>query len=113
MTSGRSPDMGAALGLILGIGLFLIWSSRTRPRPEVVARARWLTTREEALRQAGLDGIGAVQLIVTQALCFLVATLLVVAITSTISVALCFGAFAAYLPVAVVARLRRRRQTAL
>ncbi|MCW2527659.1 MAG: Tight adherence protein [Pseudonocardiales bacterium] len=105
--------MGALLGLTLGIGVLFIWQSRTRPVTTSTPRPGWLIKREEALRQAGIDGVGAVQLSLTQLLCFVIVTLLVVAITSTVTVSVCFGAFGFFLPVAIVSRLRGRRQTAL
>ena len=105
--------MGALLGLGLGVGLLLIWNSRTRPRGRVRAGVGWRARREEGLRQAGVEGVGAIQLTVTQLLGFLIVALLVLAVTSAVPVALCFGVFAFFLPVAVVARMRRRRRSAL
>jgi tight adherence protein B len=105
--------VGALLGLALGVGLLLIWQSRTHPVTATTTRPNWLTKREEALRQAGIEGVGAIALSLTQVLCFAIVTLLVLAVTSTFTVSLCFGAFAFFLPVAIVSRLRGRRQTAL
>jgi tight adherence protein B len=65
------------------------------------------------LRQAGIDGVGATQLLGAQAICALVAFVAVVALVRTIVVAAFFAGFAFLLPVVVVRRMRRRRQSAL
>ena len=105
--------MGALLGLVLGVGLLLVWSSRSQSADTPTARPAWLVRRDDALRQAGIEGVGAVQLSMTQVLCSIIATVLVLALTNAVSVALCFGAFAFLVPVAAVSRLRRRRRSAL
>ena len=103
--------MGALVGLLLGLGLLLIWRSGPRA-PQRPAR-RSHAAREELIRQAGVDGVGPAQLVGAQVLCALLAAGAVLLLTSTVAVALCFGAFAFALPVVVLRRLRRRRQLAL
>jgi tight adherence protein B len=104
--------VGALIGLMLGLGLLLIWRSGprapTRHRPPQ-RRQR----RRELLRQAGVDGVGAAQLAGAQVACALLAFVVVVAITRTITVATCFGVFGATLPIVVLRRMRRRRQVML
>lgn len=65
------------------------------------------------VHQAGIDGVGAAQLLGAQLLCAAVGFVLVVAITKTVAVGACFGVFGFFLPVVVVRRLRKRRQGAL
>lgn len=65
------------------------------------------------LHQAGVDGVGAGQLLAAQVLAGLIALVLVFASTKTIAVAVCFGLFGFFVPVLVVRRLRTRRQVAL
>lgn len=105
--------MGALVGLLLGVGLLLIWNSG---RPSV-RRARsgtgWSVRRTDLLRQAGVDGVGAVQSLAAQAVCALVAFGLVLVITKTVAIAACFGIFGWYAVPAVLFRMRRRRQVAL
>jgi tight adherence protein B len=103
--------VGAFVGLLLGLGLLLIW--RSGPRAPKRTQARMTTARVELLRQAGVDGVGPAQLLGAQVLCALLATGAVLLLTSTVAVAVCFGAFAFFLPVVILRRLRRRRQLAL
>jgi tight adherence protein B len=106
--------VGALVGLLLGVGLLLIWRSGPG-RAGSTPRSRWITGsgRTELLRQAGVDGVGAAQLIGAQVLCSLIAAGAVLLITSTLSVAVCFGAFGFFVPTAILRRMRRRRRAAL
>jgi len=105
--------VGALLGLTAGLGLLLIWRSGPRAPQRVSTRPSWTTRRRELLRQAGVEGVGPVQLVGAQALCAVLAFVIVAAITRTVAVAGSFAIFGALLPVVVVRRLRQRRQTAL
>lgn len=105
--------MGALIGLVGGLGLLLIWRSGPRaPHPSVRAR-QWVTSREEMLRQAGIDGVSSAQLAALQAVTAGLAFLLVLVITASSTVALCFGVFGLVTPSLLVRRLRNRRQIAL
>lgn len=103
--------MGALVGLLLGLGLLLIWRSGPRAPQRTSRPSR--DGRIELLHQAGVDGVGTAQLLGAQALCALIAAGVVVLITSTASIALCFGVFAFFVPIVVLRRLGRRRQIAL
>jgi tight adherence protein B len=105
--------MGALLGLVAGFGLLLIWRSGSRAPARGASSVTWTARRRDMLRQAGVDGVGPAQLAGTQLLCAALAFVLVVAMTKTIAVAVCFGVFGFFLPVIVVRRMRRRRQGAL
>jgi tight adherence protein B len=103
--------VGAFIGLLLGVGLLLIWRSGTRaPQRSSSTRRRGST---ELIRQAGVEGVGPAQVLGAQVLCVLIATGGVLLITSTMSVALCFGVFAFFLPIVILRRMRRRRLVAL
>ena len=104
--------MGALAGLMLGLGLLLIWrSGRRAPARREAPRRR--QRRRELLHQAGVDGVGPAQLAGAQVVCALLAFVLVVAVTRTVTVATCFGVFGAALPIVVLRRMRRRRQVLL
>ena len=106
--------MGAVLGLVAGLGLLLIW--RSGPRAVHVRRApgaRWGQRRTELLREAGVTGVSGGQLLVLQVLAALLAGLLVLGLSRSVSVAACFAIFGFFGPVAVVRRLHRRRRAEL
>jgi tight adherence protein B len=103
--------VGAFVGLLLGLGLLLIW--RSGPRAPQGGRSRTRRSTSELLRQAGVEGVGPVQLFAAQVICTLVAVGAVLLITSTVSVALCFGVFGFFLPIGILRRMRRRRLVAL
>jgi tight adherence protein B len=105
--------VGALVGLMFGAGLLLIWrSGRRAPQPSAT-RTSWTAARRELLHQAGVEGVGPYQLIAAQLVCSLTAFGLVLLVTRTGTVALCFGVFAFFGPPAVLHRLRRRRQVLL
>ena len=105
--------MGALLGLMAGLGLLLIWRSGPRAPQRTSSSVSWTARRRDMLRQAGVDGVGPNQLLGAQLLACLLALVLVLAITKTVAVAVCFGVFGFFVPVVIVRRMRRRRQTAL
>lgn len=102
--------MGAFLGLVLGLGLLLIW--RSGPRSPRRGRRSIRDTRSELLQQAGIEGVRTAHLAGAQAVCAVGAAGAVLVITSTVSLAICFGAFGFVAPVVVLRRMRRRRQAA-
>jgi tight adherence protein B len=103
--------MGALVGLLLGVGLLLIW--RSGPRAPVRSERSRRPARSDLLRQAGVDGVGAAQLMFAQVVCAVIAAIAVLVITSTTVIALCFGVFGSFVPIVLLRRLRRRRQIAL
>jgi tight adherence protein B len=103
--------VGALVGLLLGVGLLLIW--RSGPRAPQRASATERNGRTELLHQAGVDGVGTMQLLGAQVLCALIGGGAVLLVTSTTSIALCFGVFAFFVPIVILRRLRHRRQIAL
>lgn len=105
--------MGAFVGLLLGVGLLLIWRSGPRAPRRNAERAGWGRSRTELLRQAGVDGVGPTQLLGAQFLSALVAGVVVLLVTATVAIAACFTVFAFFGPIAVLRRMRRRRQVTL
>jgi tight adherence protein B len=117
---GRSPrragtaDVGALIGLLLGVGLLLIWRSGSRgPQGGPRANPGWIVRRTDLLRQSGVDAVSSTQLLAVQLLCGLIFGAVIFAITETMTVALCFAVFATFAPVVVLQRMRRRRQVTL
>jgi tight adherence protein B len=107
-------DVGALLGLLLGSGLLLMWrSGPRRPARTSIVSAGWVVRRADLLHQAGVEGIGSTQLLGAQLACGLIALALVEVMTSAITVAVCFAAFAFCAPVIVLRRMRRRRSVSL
>ncbi len=104
--------MGAFVGLLLGIGVLLVWRGLTArpspPRPHV----RMDRMREE-LAQAGLGGITPRQLIGLQVLSAILVGVLGMVLTRSVSVSVIFAAFASAIPRLLVTRLRHRRQADL
>jgi tight adherence protein B len=102
--------MGAALGLVAGLGLLLVGLALTGAPPlrrEPVVRPRV----NGLLRSAGIETVTPLGLGVLCAGCALVVAIAVLGVSRTPPVALAFGLIAAYTPVAVVrGRARRRRR---
>jgi len=106
--------VGAFLGLLLGVGLLLIWRSGPRaPERATHQSASWAVRRDELIKQAGIAGVSSTQLLGAQLVAALAVALLVQVLTMTIAVSCCFAVFAFVGPVAVVRRVRQRRQVAL
>lgn len=101
--------MGILIGLLAGLGLFLVvMSGRPRPPrdPDVTG---WRRRTRELLAQAGIPGVAPEQLGAVSVGAGLLAALLVFAVSATASLALAFGVFAGLAPGALVAHRRRAR----
>ena len=105
-------ESGALLGLLLGVGLLLIWRSGPRA-PQRSAGPRRVSRRQQALSAAGLTGINGAQLLALQVGLGVVATVVVLLTTSTVTVSLVFGLFGFALPSLQVRRLAGRRRADL
>ena len=103
---------GALLGLLLGVGLLLIWRSGPRA-PRRSAAPRRPGRRATALAAAGLTGINAAQLLAVQIGLALLTGVAVLLATGTVTVSLVFGVFGFLLPYAQVRRLAGKRRADL
>jgi tight adherence protein B len=101
--------MGALVGLGVGVGLLLIWSSYAVPRRRGQV-SRHHSRLTERLARAGLGHLSVSSFLALCGVLGGVASLLMQVVTSTPPVALVFGTMAGYLPVVVVASRARRRQ---
>ncbi|MGY1985438.1 type II secretion system F family protein [Blastococcus sp. SYSU DS0669] len=103
---------GALLGLLLGVGLLLIWRSGSRaPRPRTDPRRPG--RRQELLAAAGLTGINGAQLLALQIGLGVLVTVVVLVATATVTVSLVFGLFGFLLPQVQVRRLAGKRRADL
>ena len=102
--------MGPLLGLLLGIGLLLMWQSGSRRAVRRVrTRPTWQERTGVLLAQAGIEGVSPAQLVGVSAGLGLVAGVLVLGTSQVPSLAVLFGAFAALLPLLLVRRRRAQR----
>ncbi|MGA8209559.1 MAG: type II secretion system F family protein [Nocardioidaceae bacterium] len=104
--------MGAVLGLGVGLGLLLVWTSVTVPRSGPVTPPRVGRTRQ-LLDRAGLAGTTVGSLWTLCAASATVAFAAIEVLSRTATVALVFAALAGYLPVAVLTGRARSRQREL
>ena len=101
--------MGALLGLLLGLGLLLVWHSGPRAPRRTSARRGWSERTAELLVQAGIEGITPRQLIGVSAALGVVVFVLVLGSSQVPVIAVLFGGFAAVLPWWLVRRRRMQR----
>jgi tight adherence protein B len=105
-------ESGALLGLLLGVGLLLIWRSGARaPKPRTTQRRPG--RRQHLLAEAGLTGINGAQLLALQVGLGLLVLVVVLLTTGTVTVSLVFGLFGFVLPHVQVRRLAARRKADL
>ena len=102
--------MGAFLGLLLGVGLFLVLRAVTSEPAPRAARTAWRTRAEELLAQAGVEGVTPGRLVAVSAVLGGVTFVLVAGVSRVALIGLVFGGFAASVP-ANVLRGRRRKRT--
>lgn len=107
--------MGALLGLALGLGLLLVWQSvRGTPGISSRPRRRVVTGRlGELIATAGIESVTPRQLLLSSAGAGLVVGFGFLAVSRVVPIALAFGTFAAYLPVALVRYRARQRRAEL
>ena len=104
--------MGAFLGLMLGLGLLLIWHGLSATQARRPHRPPFERTRER-LVQAGLPSVSPAQLFALQGLAAVLVGVMGLALTRSVSVSLVFAVFAGALPRLIVSRLRHKRQADL
>ena len=104
--------MAAALGLAGGIGLFLIWWSFW-PLPVHTVRTRRPGRLHALIQQAGIQRVTPAGLVASSLALGLFVALLFYVVTAAAPVGLCFGLFAAALPVTLVRWQAARRAAVL
>lgn len=104
--------MGAALGLVAGIGMLLIVVSFGSARPARPPRPRRATTRaRDVLAAAGLASVTPIALVGTSVAVGVVTGVLILAVARSVAVAGAFAVIAGYGPLAVVRYRANRRRT--
>ena len=103
---------GALLGLVLGVGLLLIWRSGPRA-PRSRAGSGRPGRRARLLAAAGLTGINPAQLLALQMGLGALVLVVVLLTTGTVTISLAFAVFGFVLPAAQVRRLAGKRQADL
>jgi tight adherence protein B len=102
--------VGALLGLLLGLGLLLVWRSGPRRPPSLRTRGpTWNARTADLLAQAGIEGVTPRQLAGASAGLAVVASVLVLGTSQVPIIALLFGVFAGLLPLLLVRRRRAQR----
>jgi tight adherence protein B len=103
--------MGAVVGLLLGIGLLLVWSAFSTPRAEPGTR-RTPRLREQ-LDRAGFASVQPRTVVAASVSLFVLGLLLVLVVSRTLPVALVFAVMGAYAPFAWLSSRVRSRQSEL
>ena len=101
-------ESGALLGLLLGIGLLLVWRSGPRA-PKRRTDPRRPGRRQQLLAAAGLTGINGAQLLALQVGLGVLVLVVVLLTTGTVAVSLVFGLFGFAVPSLQVRRLAAKR----
>ncbi|WP_026550496.1 type II secretion system F family protein [Arthrobacter sp. Br18] len=103
--------MTAALGISLGAGLFLIWWSCWVADADDTAKVKRTHRLDELLVRAGVERVSAGGLVASCAALGAVVLLLILVLTRSLPIALCFALFGGFIPLVVV-RWRANRRTA-
>ncbi|WP_136089632.1 type II secretion system F family protein [Auritidibacter ignavus] len=105
--------MSVLLGLILGVGLLLIWLSwwvqpvQERRKPSRVSGLEHLVIR------SGIERITVPTVVASSAILALVVGLVMIALTRAVPLGICFGLFAALLPFGILKSSARKRQATM
>jgi tight adherence protein B len=107
--------MGLLLGLVLGMGAFLVLRALTVPRRERSTAGGDSVRRRlsELLAQAGIEGVSPGQLLGASGGLALVVFVLMLGVSQVLTISLAFAGFAAALPISLVRSRRRKRAVEL
>lgn len=101
--------MGLLLGLLLGLGLFLVVTSGEDERPRDQQGMGWRGRTARLLAESGVRGVSPVQLVLLSVGLGLFVAVIVLVLSSTVTLALAFGAFAVTVPRSLLVRRREAR----
>src|SRR3546814_19807110 len=102
--------MGALIGLVLGLGLALVWAAFTIPRT-TVRTTKGPARIDQWLIRAGMSSVTSRSLVFLWVVMGIAGLPFVQVISGTFLVALVFGVMSAYLPISVVRGRARQRRT--
>lgn len=105
--------MGALLGLLLGIGVFLIWRSFSPPPPPRPGRTTRRDRAADLLAQAGIEAVTPGGLVASAVGVGGVVLAVMYVVSQSLAIALAFGLIAAWAPVALVRFRARQRRSEL
>ena len=107
--------IGVGLGLVLGLGLFVIWwSFWPRQLAPGSRRQSGLVGRlSDELAQAGFDAMTPRSLLGACLMAFVLSFLVFAATTKVVPIALCFALMAGYAPIVLVRMRARRRRSVM
>lgn len=103
--------MSAVVGLLAGMGLFLIWNACWNT-PARTPQPGHRSKLEALLQQAGVHQVSPTSLVLSSVGLALLMALIVFVLTGVPAIALCFALFTGYLPFALL-RMRARRRAAV
>ncbi|MBG6216628.1 tight adherence protein B [Arthrobacter sp. CAN_A6] len=103
--------MRAALGLCMGTGLFLIWWSCWVTGASPAGKGKRRRRFDELLVRAGVERVSSGGLLASCAALAAFVLLLILVLTRSLPIALCFSIFGGFIPLAIV-RWRAARRTA-
>jgi tight adherence protein B len=104
--------IGIALGLVLGTGLFLVWTSCwDRPARPPRTPSRLVARLHDEIVQSGVAGLSLRMLLTGSVVTFLLVLLIAYAVIATLPIAFCFAVIAAGLPLGLI-RMRARKRRA-
>ena len=102
---------GLLLGLLLGLGLFLIWWSFWVPAPRgprTAKRIGPLGRLSDEIVQAGFAGLSVRTLLASCVIAFVLVLAFVQAAVGVLPIAACFAVMASFIPIAAGAQARSR-----
>jgi tight adherence protein B len=105
--------VGAFLGLLFGLGAFMIVRARTVPPTPKEAGSSWQDRSRDLLVQSGIEGVSPGQLLGASIALGLVAFVIVLGTSRVLVIGLAFGLFASLVPVTLVRRRRAQRSVEL
>lgn len=107
--------MGALLGLVLGVGLLLVWQSLSsaEDRAHPVPRTKRRSSLRDTLVQAGVESLSPASLIASSAVTGVVVLAATLVLSGSVMISSAFGVLAAYAPLALVRFRAGRRQDEL